>query len=370
MAVLAGFAGGSAVSRSRNVNDERSINLYPEVPAGTAKVPECLLPTPGVRPFVVLDNAPVRALFAQDGRMFAVSGTSLYEVFASQTTALRGSTTLDGRPATISSSGNNGNQLFITSGGNGYIYDLLTNTVAIISDPDFPVPVEMGLFSDGYFLVLKRGTNQFNISALFDGTDWDALDFFQVSTVSDNLVAIIESHREIILQGTKTSSVWQNTGDALVVYQPMGGVKIEMGAAAPYAGINLDNTVYFIGESGGGRGVVYRYDGYTPVRVSTHAVEYDLNQLPRLSDAVAYGYQNEGHLFYVLYLPTNDTTWVYDKATNLWHEWAHWDAVRLRWFPHVGQNHCYAFGKHFVGARNSGAIYELSLELPTDRLVV
>jgi hypothetical protein len=369
MAAYPGFLGASDAVRSRNVNAERSVNLYPEQAPGNAKANPWMMGTPGVRPYVVLNNAPVRALFAQDNRMFAVSGTSLYEVFPNHTSILRGTAALDGRPATISSNGTNGNQLFITSGGVGYIYDLTTNVGTVIADADFPLPVEMGTFSDGYFIALKRGTNQFNISALYDGTDWDALDVFQVSTVSDLTVALIEGHRELYLLGSKTSSVWANTGGD-PVYAPIGGVKIEQGCAAAYSAVNLDSTVYFLGGDTHGARVVYRFRGYVPERISNHAVEYHLGTYARVSDAIAWTYQDEGHAFYCLYIPTADVTWIYDVSTGAWHERAHWDPVQCVWRPHVGRCHCYAWGKHFVGARNSAAVYEMDLDFFTDELVI
>jgi hypothetical protein len=200
-----GFIGGSARVRSRTANAERTVNWYLEQTPGTPKAPSWLVPTPCVRPFAELGNGPIRALFAQDGRCFAVSGASFYEVFASGNATLRGTATADGRPATISSNGANGDQLFVTSGGIGYIYDLTANTIGPVTTN--AEPVQMGAFSDGYFLALKRGSNQFNISDLYDGTAWDPLDVFQVSTVADQVVGMFESHREIWLLGSQTSSV-------------------------------------------------------------------------------------------------------------------------------------------------------------------
>jgi hypothetical protein len=292
MAVYPGFVGGMGTLQSPNVNCEDTFNWYVERAVGSAKSPTWLAPTPCHTPYVVLDNGAIRALFAQNGRMFAVSGTSFYEIFANQTSALRGSTILDGQPASISSNGTNGNQLFVVSGGNGYIYDLTTNIITPIADADFPQGnAKMGTFSDGYFIVLLNNSNTFQISALYDGTDWDALDVFQVSTVSDLTVAIIESHREIYVLGEQTSSVWQNTGDD-PVYQPIGGVKIEQGCAAAWAATNLDNTVYWLGGDVRGNRIVYRFRGYSPERVSNYAVEYALNQYPRVDDAIAWTYQD------------------------------------------------------------------------------
>lgn len=363
-----GFIGPSATVRSRNVNAERTINFYLEGVSGTPKVSPWLVPTPGVRPFGVLDNGPVRALFAQDGRCFAVGGSSFYEVFAGGTATNRGTALADGRPATIASNGPNGGQLFVVSGGIGYIYSLLTDTIAPVTTN--AEPVQMGTFSDGYFVALKANSNQFNLSNLNDGLVWDALDVFQVSTVADQIVTLIESHRDLWLLGSQTSSVWANTGDADTPYQPIAGVKIEQGSAAAFSAVNLDNTVYWLGGGAQGNRIVYRAKGYTPERISDHAVEFALNQIPRVSDAIGWAYQDEGHAFYCLYVPEAETTWVYDVSSGAWHERAVWDSTALRWYPHHGRCHCFAFGRHLIGDRGTGAIYELSLDLASDEVVV
>ena len=374
MAVLPGVCGGLGTLQSPNMNAERTVNWMPFAGVGRPKASPLLMPTPGVEPFVVLDNGPIRALFAQDGRMWAIGGTSLYEVFQNHTVALRGSTALDGRPATISSNGTNGNQLFITSGGEGYIYNLTTNAVSAIVDPDLITPIAMGWFSDGYFGALTADTNSFQISALFDGTDWDALDVFQISTTSDLVTAQIVSHRELYTAGSRNTSVWQDTGLS-TIYAPIGGVSIEIGCAAAFSMIPLDNTVFMLGQNPDGARMVYRFKGYTPERISNDAVDYRLRLYPRVDDAIAWSYQDDGHTFYVLYLPTppngpfGHTTLVYDLATGEWHERALTDPLTAQFVPDVGRCHCYAFNRHFVGSRNSGAIYHQSADYLVDALV-
>jgi hypothetical protein len=376
MPAFPGFLGGTAQARSVNVNAERTINWYPEQAAGNAKAEPWLVPTPGLSPFAVLEGGPVRAIFAQDGRVFAVGGTGFYEVFATGTATLRGTVAADGQPATISSNGSSGNQVFVTSGGLGYIYDLVTNALTQIVSAGFPSPVLMGTFSDGYFIALKDRANQFNLSALLDGTMWDALDVYQVSTVAEELRALVVAHRDLWLFGSRTSSVWSNTGDADNVYQPIPGVQIDQGAGASFAAVRLDNAVFWLGQSEAGNRVVYRTNGYTPQRVSTHAVEFALSHARRIDDAIAWAYQEEGHTFYVLYVPdlenTPDfaTTWVYDVAANAWHERALWDTVARQWVPHLGRCHTFGFGRHLVGDRLSPAIYSMRLGVSSDTQVL
>jgi hypothetical protein len=359
---IPGFPGPAATEWSILQNDEETINWFPAfADSGAPRARLSLLPTPGLEVYTRLATAPVRGLFAQDGRAFAVAGDQFYELFASQNNTARGTVASDANPATINSNGTAGDQLFITSGGSGYIYDLTSNTLSsAITEPGFPVPALMGQYLDSYFLALKGQSIQFNWSDLLDGETWPALNVAQVSQSSDNLVTLAVNHREIWLYGTKTTAVWLNTGDTSV-FQPLSQAYLQVGCAASFSVARFDNSLLWLGLNEHGARVVYRADGYNPQRVSTHAIEAYLNALDRVSDAIAWTYQDMGHVFYVLYLPTADHTLVYDASTQLWHKRALWDQTRLVWRPHVGRCHCYAFDTHLVGDRQSGAIYSMKL---------
>ena len=363
-----GFLGGSNTNRTMNVDAERTINFYPEiVDGGTPKSKIVLHGTPGHVPFVICGTGPVRCAWYEDGRMFVISGNRLFEVFQSQTIVLRGQVASDGKLASISSNGLGGHQLFITSGGFGYIYDLNANTLTLIVDPDFPLPAVWGIFLDAYFVVLSD--DRFMISDLLDGSVWSGLDVAQTTLSSDQKIAMASNHREIWLFGTKRIEAWINTGANAFPFEPIGGAPIDHGIAAAKSAVVMDNTIFWLGADATGAGVVWKASGYTPMRISTHAVETMLHRLPRFDDAIAWVYSQEGHLFYVLYLPAADTTWVYDVASNLWHERAIWNQTTMRWQPHVGIVHTYAWGMNLVGDRQSGAIYKMDLDVYCDRLV-
>jgi hypothetical protein len=366
----AGFVNGSGQTRSRNVDDERTINLYQErADAGTPTSKGALYWTPGVKPFAGLGAGPVRALFEQNGRVFAVGGSGLYEILPNRSSVLRGTMAVDGNPATISGNGTNGHQLLITSGGLGYIFDTEDDTFEQITDDGFPFPVAMGVFIDTYFLVLKSASNQFNWSAPLDGLDWDATDVAQTSLSSDRKFAIAVSHRYVYVFGSKYTEVWQNTAGSST-FEPVPGTFIEHGIDSPYSIATLDNTLFWVGKDENGPRLVWMLQGHTPIRVSSHSVEYWLMRAPTMSQVRGFAYQEQGHGVYWLYIPGLDTSWVYDVATQQWHERAHWDPKLIRFIPHVAQNHCYAFNRHLVGDRQSRVVYEMNLNFLHDELVI
>lgn len=381
MQVLA-LVGPSNTLRSVNADVERTVNFYPEGTApGTGKVPSYLIGTPGIHPWQVLSDKPIRGNFEQDGRAFVVAGTSFFEVSNTGPSAtFYGAVATDANLATMASNGSAGHQVAITSGGLFYIFDLIANTLTLVTTG--VEPVTMVEFMDGYFLVNKTDSRTFAFSALEDGTSWDPLDVDERSEASDNIVAMMRSHRELWILGSQTSEVWFDQGDVLNPFAPIQGVFVEQGCAAPFSVQRIDNTLFWVGLNVDGAGVVWRANGYTPQRISDNAVERALEQVGfedndnGLTLLRAWCYQEDGHLFYVLVLPDASlpgdkerTCWAYDVSTGLWCERAIWDSTHCTWLPQVQQTHMFAFNRHLVGDRFSGAIYTQSLAYFDEQIV-
>ena len=368
---LPGFVGPSNTLQSLNADYEVTRNLFfISTAPGLGKVKGYLQGTPGLHVWTILTDSPVRCLFEQDGRAFAVAGGSFYELNSNATSTLYGTVAQDGNLATICSNGTAGNQLFIVSGGLGYIFDLVANTLTQIADADFPANVLMGEFLDGYFLVLIANTRRFQISALEDGTSWDALDVAEISITSDNVAAMMRSHREIWFLGTHESEIWYDAGDPLFPFAPINGPLMQMGCPEPatFTLQRVDNTLYWIGQNTDGIGVCWKANGYTPERVSNESQEI-VWQKYGLTGSRAWVYQENGHLFYVVQQPSAPEAQVYDVKEQQWHTRSTWDSTHCVDLPPRSQVHCFAFSTHLTGDRSSGAIYEQSLAFADEEIV-
>src|SRR6476620_8361466 len=128
MAQIPGFAGPFNLTRSASVDREDLINFYIELSPATPRVVKAMYGRPGITPFAFCGAGPIRGcVFAPEfQRAFVVSGGTFWEVYATGTVTARGSVAVDGNPATLFSNGNTdggalGNQIFLTSGGLGYI---------------------------------------------------------------------------------------------------------------------------------------------------------------------------------------------------------------------------------------------------------
>jgi hypothetical protein len=259
----------------------------------------------------------------------------------------------------------NGTQIFLACNPDGFIYNEVTNVFAKITDPDFPGAVTVG-YLDGYFVFNEPNSQKVWVTELLDGTSVDPLDFASAEGSPDGLVAINVDHREAWLFGTDSIEVWYDAGLADFPLTRIQGAFNEIGCVAAFSIAKLDNALFWLGTDARGQGIVYRANGYTGVRVSTHAIEYAIAQYGNLSDAVAYTYQQEGHAFYVLTFPTGDATWVYDVSTQAWHERAGWNTALGEFTRHRSNCQCNFGGNTVVGDYENGNIYTLDLEVYSD----
>lgn len=358
------FVGPAYTSQSLNADCERLMNWYPELMESPgAKTEAVLYPCPGFTLFSTIGVGPIRALYSINGSTFVVSGYEFYELDNFGVATLRGTVALDTNPATISSNGDGGGQLFITSGDNGYCYDLTTHT---LTNP-LTSGATMGAFLDGYFLALDATTSTLRISDLLDGTTWDPTQFAQRTAGADNWVSMAVVHREIWLMGEQTSEVWYNAGTYPFPFAPIPGAFLQQGCAAPFALSSLNNVLLWLSRNEQGAGMVQRADGYQPVRLSTHAIEYAIQGYETISDAVSWTYQDQGHAFYVLVFPTANATWVFDAATQLWHERGYWNSTGCTFEALRVTSHCSTTqNTHLVGDRFTGAVYTQSINVATD----
>ena len=357
--------GASYVARSVNAADNRLVNLFPEATADGGKTAGFFNRTPGLKFQQSIGTGPIRALWAHQTNgsdFYVVSGTEFYKVTGLTATPTKLGDVTGTGPVSIA---DNGTQMFLACNPDGFIYNEVTNVFAKITDPDFTGAVTVG-YLDGYFVYNEPNSQKVWVTELLDGTSVDPLDFASAEGSPDGLVAINVDHREAWLFGTDSIEVWYDAGLADFPLTRIQGAFNEIGCVAAFSIAKLDNALFWLGTDARGQGIVYRANGYTGVRVSTHAIEYAIAQYGNLSDAVAYTYQQEGHAFYVLTFPTGNATWVYDVSTQAWHERAGWDTGLGEFTRHRSNCQCNFGGNTVVGDFENGNIYTLDLEVYAD----
>ena len=355
--------GSSYVARSVNAADNRMVNLFPEVIPEGGKEPGFLNRAPGLNFLQTVGTGPIRGLWVakiSTSVFYVVSGVEVYKLSSTTGTPTLIGTVSGTGPVSIA---DNGAQIFFACNGPSFIYNINTGVFGPITDPDFPGAVTVG-FLDGYFVFNEPNSQKIWVTALLDGYDINALDFASAEGSPDGLVAVSVDHREAWLFGSDSVEVWYDAGLADFPLTRIQGAFNELGCAAAFSVAKLDNTLFWLGTDARGQGIVYKANGYNGQRVSTHAVEWQIQQYGNISDAIAYTYQQDGHGFYVLTFPSANATWVYDAATQAWHERAGWDNGSFT--RHRSNCQCNFVGNIIVGDYQNGNIYTLDLDTYAD----
>jgi|GEM_PF-455808 len=363
--VLQSLVGPSYRSMSPSVDPSECINWYVEgVQDVNAKAPAVCYPTPGFTQYLTLASGPIRAEHvAYDGRVFVVSGFNFYELLPDGTSVLRGTVQTDTQPATISSNGAAGGQLFITSGGIGYNYELSTNVLSVV----LASGADMGAYLNNVFIALDRTLSVIRLSDIDDGSSWDPTQFAQRSLAADPWVSMAVVNSEIWLLGSQTSEVWSNQGLFPFPFAPIAGAFLNTGCSSPYSVGVVDNRLIWVSHNDQGDGMIVGSNGYGIQRLSTHPVEFAIQGYANLEDAVTFTYQDMGHTFWVCNFIDGKRSWAFDTASGLWHERGFWNTTTSEYEALRPTFHCHAFnGKHIVGDRVNGQVYIMQNDVATD----
>lgn len=358
------FLGGSFNGRSPSFDTQRTVNLYAEIAENKgARSPIALYGTPGLKLWSTITGGGVRGCIRfSESQSIAVCGDTVWSLTTGGTaTALTG--TIVKRPTPVSMASNGFVIMVVTGGDDGYFIDPVAMTVTKIADKDFVGGSRVD-YIDGYFVWADVASGRFQITQLY-GTDIDGLDFATAEGAPDPLVSCIVDHREVWLLGTTSTEVWYDAGGADFPLQRIQGAFLEIGCLAAGSVAKLDNSIFWLATDDRGFGTVQRAAGYTPQRVSNHAVEFAIASYATVSDAIAYTYAQEGHSFYVISFPTAGATWCLDVSTGLWHErpYRNDDGTYSRHRSNCQMNFA---GKTIVGDWENGNLYELDLDTFTD----
>lgn len=328
-------------SRSRPWSGAELVNCYSEMAEGDKADTFAVMAIPGIEVFTTLSGAPVRGEHVMQGILYVVSGTSLYKVEADGTKTNLG--TIPGETPVMMA--DNGTDLAIQSGTAGFV---LSGGVLYDDVPNLP-DVSNVVYIDGYFVWTIAGSDQFIISALNDGLSYDPIDVATVEGDPDDIVGCINDHRELQFYGSRTVEIWYNSGAADFPFARQGNAFIERGCFDRDSIKKIDNSVHFVGDDR----VIYRLNGYEPVRISTHAIEF---QIARAKWFRAFVVTELGHKQYIL--NTDLGTWGYDMATGAWHERRSYEKVNYR----IGSS-AEVYGKTIVGDSYTGDLYVYDFEI-------
>jgi len=353
------LSGGQNKRFSVNQDAQTLVNLYLDADSEEPETSPAMYKVPGKSSFSTVGTGPILAMIEFGGAVMAVSNDEVYRIDSNGNETLVGSISF--LSPSVACSKNRYQAIFVTDSGawvsNG-------TSLTQVTDPDYPGSLVVD-YLGGYFIFAIPDSQQFYVSAIDNGSSYDALDFAQAESNVDDIVTLIVDHEEVWLFGTDTTEIWYNSGTSDFPFARRQGATMEVGCAARQSVALADNTIFWLGRNQSGSGVVYRADGYNPQIISNRGIEYEISQMDQIDDAIAYAYQDSGHTFYVLTFPVGGKTFVYDASIQdpgkAWHVRETYGKDRDRSNCHV-----FAFNKHLVGDFEDGIVWELSRDVFDD----
>jgi hypothetical protein len=361
------LSGGSYQARSAAVAAQRCLNLYSELLPAEQGEPTRYAHylTPGLRTLVTL-GGEVRCLYtSSQGDLLAVAGSTLFLI-----TADGGATRIGG---ISSSSGqvrmqDNALVLFVVDGSDygGWYCNLPTSTnpdygaLVPLNDSAFYGSQTIAILDTFLLFTQPRSTHWYTSPASFTDeatTPFLALYVASKTSYPDEVVAIASVGQTIWVFGQQTTELWYDSGAADFPFARIPSVMADQGCGAAYSVAVTSGQVFWLGRDRSGHARVYSGVANQAQVVSTFAVDQALNSYGDLSDSFGWTYQQDGHQFYLLTVPSAGKTWVFDASTSQWHERCSLDSsgneARYR-------ANCWAaaYGKVWCGDYLNGRIYE------------
>lgn len=333
-------------------------NVYFERTPTNLKDQSALLTRPTLTRLGVAGAGPSRGIFWDEGVFddvaLACSGPGLYRVDTAGNAALIGDVPGTGVIEIACSTDTaliaNGGALLQTDG----------NTITAKAFPDDQDVKSVG-YINGYFLAVPVNSHRIYYTDLLTG-EFDGTRFISAERYPDNLEKIIVTSDEVWGMGAASVEVFVPTGNDTSdnpPFQRVEGRLYKKGVLARPTAVELDNSVFWVGQSKDGGLAVYRGDAVPLVVSDASIAERIARADPASMKAWAFGVP--GHSFYVLALGS-EGTWALDIATGGWFEWT--SLGRDQWRAHQGRG--VWGGQVLAGDDEDGTIWLLDQTGVTD----
>ena len=344
------FVGGAYTGRVREIGWNECLNLYVEnTEIGEGKYASSLIGTPGTIDipswtFPNDENGKMRVIrgiytTSRDSWLLVVAGNKLYQMPDSESNSPIELATLSDLQTKVSIV-DDGRYLSIADGFELWVLDLNNKFTPLTTPLSGMVKPNSVEFIGGYTVcnntyndpaqLFPPTSNQMYFSNLYNASKWNAsfagvpenladLRFISAEGNADPILKIQRVGDSIWLFGSRSYEIHMLSENQDRPFSRVGGSLTDIGIYAADSCARIGDTGYFMGVTSHGGTVVYKTQGYDVVRISNHAIEYEILQNADPTTAIGWTYEQEGHKFYVLSFKGSDLTICYDDTTGLWH---------------------------------------------------
>jgi hypothetical protein len=323
------------------------------------------------------DENDCRGLFkSAAGVFFAVFGSNLYKI-TNPTNYEVLSSGINGSSISQVSFTENISNMILVDGVNMYAYNYASGVFSQVNYPSVATPKQVN-FIEGRAICINNGSNDAERNKVYYSNaglgneilTWGADDYFVAEQSADAIQTMQVSNGYIWLFGNESYEIHRptqiNPNDP---YELIQSTTNTIGCKAPLGSYAIADTVYWVGSSTSGTGMLYRSNGLGSERISNHAIEHNLTSLinsgKSIEDVVVFGYQLNGHTFVVFNFLSLDLTYVYDTTTGEYSKFETYNPITKegnRWRPLYSIEYK---GKVLVGGVDGQVLY-LSDDIITD----
>jgi hypothetical protein len=373
-----GFIGPSYQLRNFGYDKQRVVNWYAEVDeVGTGKDNKIgqFIPRPGMRKILTGYGKPRGLYQTSANKLYGVFGNDLFEFNTtsfdpSKWTSARvngndGSYALKIPGTEQVQFTDDGFHLYIVADGKAFYYDTGYRYFTPLTAGGYASGAASPVYLNGRAIFLLPNSQQvfWTNGGNTTGSDPGLNTYLQASTDPDLVTGLIVYNQEVWVFGRRTTEIWYDAGDGTFL-NPRGNTLIYVGCEAPNTIVRVSKTLGWLGSDRRGGPMVFFANGYDTQRVSTFALEERWARIApeTLAKSTAYSMQLDGHDMYVLNIPTENTTWVYDVTTSqqmgkpMWSEWQSDPGTGVQG-QFLGANHVYHNGNHIFTHFANGDIF-------------
>ena len=292
-----------------------------------------------------LGQGPIRQAIEVNGIVYVVAGRSVFSVNASYAVSLIGTVGGVSTAGMVTMARNRAAVPQIGIVVDHLYYIVQGGVLTQVTNANLRADVGSIAALDGFF-VLFCDDGRFQLTGVDDGFAIAAIDYATASANPDGGSVVAVRNRDLVLFGPKSVEFFQNTGGTFPFSR--GATVDGLGVLAPRSVATLEQTLCFVASDG----TVRLLNGYSPMRISSHAVERSINAEADPTLITALSWRDSGHSMYQI--SGANFTWVYDiTLPGSWTEAKSYGINRSRLSVALEAN-----GLHLFGDYLNGALYE------------
>ena len=296
------FTGGTYQSRTRNVSDQRTINMYQQLNE-LAKDAFVLYSFPGQSLTSTVTDGDDRGAHDMNSVAYRIVGNTLYSIDSFGAHTDRG--VIDGVNRCIMS--DDGENLVIVADTKVYVYNSFSETLVINTNINLVNVLSVTIINNQFIYTTE------NLSFMAQPgqpENVSGLDAIGAESNPDKLVRDYVFNQTIYRFGVKTTEPWYNTDTGKPPIDRIDGQQFSIGLGAIHSLTNTDRALYWLGDDH----AIYRVSGGINERISDDGLSNTIERMTKIDDAHAYAITLQGQDFYIINFPSENRTFAVNES--------------------------------------------------------